>query len=183
MRKGFAVSCLVIGVAWVLGTQAWADGIASWSSEQFPSDRPIYYWQNGHLERFVYTTDKADWEYQNEGWETAKYWQMENKRARHHTVSYYVDVGDLGYRMGSKRDALTYFHLARTVKRKTVEDHLELGEAFLSVQEPGVANFYFTEAMTYARSRKDWQMISDGFAHVGNKYMAELTHKRAMDLR
>lgn len=184
MRKWLGVLgsfCLVVLFGGTVSV--WADGVASWSKEQYATPRPLPYWQDGNIVRFVYCVEKADWEYQDQGWEAAHYWAREAERARHHTVSYYVDVGDLHYRMGSKRDALTYYQLARSVKRKNVEDHVELGEAFLNVQEPGLADFYFTEAMKYARSRSDWLKISEGFAHIGNKHMAEITKKRAMELR
>ena len=182
MRKGM----LVLAAAGLFGfgsSFVYADGIASWGPDQFKSKRPIYYWQGGNIDRFVYTTEKADWDHQEYSYEAAKYWAGQAERSRHHTVSYYVDVGDLHYRMGNKAKALTYYQLARTVKRKNVEDHVELGHAFLYAQEPGLADYYFTEAMRYARSRYDWMMISESFASVGNKHMAAIAQNRGMTLR
>lgn len=166
---------LLLGLSFtfLLATSSWADGIASWSAEQHVQPKTHGECGKGCIHRFNHTVNKADVDYVSQGWEAADYWGQEAQKARHHTVSYLVDLGDLYHRMGQATHGRSYYHFAHKLRRKTVEDNLELGMAFLSSNRPGLANYYFKKSMDFARSKRDFQAISDAFTKLGNARMAK----------
>ncbi len=157
----------------LLAMPAVADGVASWSGDQWVQPKNVHNLFPGYIERFNQTVNTADVEYEDQGLEAAEYWGQEAQRASHSTVSYYIDLGDMYHRLGEPENGRAYYHFAHTFRRKTVEDNLELGMAFLDANRPGLADYYFKQSMRFARSKRDWLAISDCFTKLGNAKMAE----------
>lgn len=174
---------IVFALSTAASFPVYADGITSWTCDQYKVPGDIRNWEKGDLERFVYTVNEAESEFAQQNYEASNYWVQEARDAKHHTVSYYVDMGDLHHRVDQPRAGLSYYHMAHNLRRKTVEDNLELGRAFLYAGRPNMADYYFTEATKYARSRYDWLNISEAFQEAGNEAMVKWASKRGMRLR
>ncbi len=167
----------------VLAASASADGMRSWSKEQHPQPKSFHDCGKGCIYRFNHTVDAADQNYEEQGWEAASYWSQQARKAKHHTISYKVDLGDLYRRLGQDIHGLSQYHLAHHNRRKTTEDNVELGLAFLDANRPGLADYYFNEAAQYARSKHDWRMIYTAYDLLGNSEMAAMAKKKSNMMR